>query len=412
MKIVADEAVPFVSRLFSSLGEVELFDGRDIAAASIKDADCLVVRSVTPVDRKLLAGSRIKCVASATSGADHVDLDYLHARDIPLFDAKGCNATAVAEYVLSCLFVLSDQYGLGLEDKTVGIIGCGNVGSRLRRFLQVIGPGIGMTTRVYDPLIKDENNLPVFQELDEVLSADIITLHVPLTTAGKYPTAQMVDRDFLSKLKEDAILINTARGGIVNEQDLIRFAGRNQASRLVLDVWDDEPHINYELFESATLATPHIAGYSLDAKMNATRVVYEQVCGLFNSPAQVDPAVFPPTGTTELKITGFDCDIEAIQMAALASYDVRSDCAALKGIKEVGADKQAAFFDSLRADYLSGHPYRREFSATRVVLADNPGAFATPPLARGDQGRARCAPCAPLYDKLSALGFEVKTPEQ
>ena len=378
MKIVADKAIPFVERFFSTLGEVVLLDGRDITAASIRDADCLVVRSVTRVDRRLLAGSRIKCVASTTSGTDHVDLDYLHGQAIPLFGAKGCNARAVAEYVLSCLFVLSEQYDVELENKTVGIIGCGHVGAQLRQLLHVVG----IETRVYDPFIRDKNNCFVFRELDEVLTSDVITLHVPLTTTGEYPTAQMVERNFLDRLKADIIFVNTARGGVVNEQDLVDFARQNQASRLVLDVWDNEPHINDELFRLAALATPHIAGYSAQARLNATRLVYEQVCRCFGSHAPAETGILFPGEGIELNLSGFDRAIEAVQTAVLASYDVRSDCAGLRGIGEPEPDERGTFFDSLRAEY----PSRREFAALRVVLPDNAG---------------------PLHDRFSRLGFTV-----
>ncbi len=376
MKIVADKAIPFVERFFSTLGEVALLDDRDITPASIRDADCLVVRSVTQVDRRLLAGSRIKCVASATSGTDHADLDYLHAHALPLFDAKGCNANAVAEYVLSCLFVLSEQYGIELEGKTVGIIGCGHVGARLRFLLNIVG----LETRVYDPFIRDDDNRFIYREQDEVLRSDVITLHVPLTTAGDYPTSRMVDRDFLARLSTDVILVNTARGGVVNEQDLIDFARRNPASRLALDVWDNEPHLNTGLLSLAALATPHIAGYSARAKLNAARMVYEQVCAWAGIPTTAADGVTLSDGNLELNLSGFGSAIESVKAAVLASYDVRTDCAAFREIEEVEPDKWGDFFTSLREDYL----FRREFADLRVVLP-------------GQESR--------LHEKFARLGF-------
>lgn len=379
MKIIADKAIPYAMRFFSTLGEVVLLDTGDITPASIRDADCLVVRSVTRVGEDLLGDTRIKCVASNSSGTDHVDLDFLNSRAIPLFDAKGSNANSVAEYVLSCLFVLSEQFGVELEGKTAGIIGCGHVGGRLRSLLQIVG----METRIYDPFIRDENGSFVFRDLDSVLSTDIITLHVPLTTAGAYPTAQMVDRQFLDRLKNDVIFINTARGAAVNERDLIDFARQNSACRLVLDVWDNEPLINDELFALASLATPHIAGYSAQARMNATRLVYEQVCRWFEVSVTAD-AVILADENAELNLSGFDETLDAVRTAVLASYDVRSDCAALHGLAEIEPDKRGAFFDSLRADY----PSRREFPALTVALSENQGL---------------------IGEKLSALGFSIKT---
>ncbi len=380
MKIVADKAIPHARRFFSTLGDVTLLDSRDITPATIGDADCLLVRSVTRVDRTLLRGSRLKCVATNSSGTDHVDLDYLNARAIPLFDAKGCNANAVAEYVLSCLFVLSEQHGVELQGKSVGIIGCGHVGARLRHLLHTVG----VETRVYDPFIKDENDYFIFRDLDSVLSSDVITLHVPLTTTGEYPTAQMVGRNFLGRLKTDVIFINTARGGVVNEQDLIEFARQNRMSHLLLDVWDNEPYIDDELFGLATLATPHIAGYSAAARLNATRLVYEQVCGWFDINPTADAGILFPGESAELNLSGFERATDAIRTAVLASYDVRSDCAALTGLRDIEPDKRGAFFASLRVEY----PFRREFPALRVVLSDNQGL---------------------LGDKLSSLGFSIKT---
>ncbi|MCY4363984.1 MAG: 4-phosphoerythronate dehydrogenase [Gammaproteobacteria bacterium] len=380
MKIVADKAIPYARRFFSTLGEVVPLDSKDITPESVRDADCLVIRSVTRVDEHLLNGSRVKCVASNSSGTDHVDTGYLDTRAVPLFNAKGCNANSVAEYVLSCLFVLSEQFGIGLEGKTAGIIGCGHVGARLRSLLHVTG----METQVYDPFIRDENGRFVFRDLDSVLSSDIITLHVPLTTAGEYPSAHMVDRQFLGRLKNDVIFVNTARGGVVNERDLVDFARDNGACRLVLDVWDNEPDINDELFALAALATPHIAGYSAQARLNATRRVYEQVCGYFDVDATAAVVILADEDA-ELNLSGFDGVADAVRTAVLASYDVRSDCAALKGLAETEPHKRGAMFNSLRTEY----PSRREFPALRVALSDNQGV---------------------IRETLSALGFSIKPP--
>lgn len=379
MKIVADKAIPYARRFFSTLGEVDLLDSGDITPASIRDADCLVIRSVTRVDGALLGSARVKCVASTSSGTDHVDTGFLGERAIPLFDAKGCNANAVAEYVLSSLFVLSEQSGAGLQGKTAGIIGCGHVGARLRHLLHIIG----VKTRVYDPFITDENGAFIHRDLDSVLSCDIITLHVPLTVGGEYPTARLVDRDFLDGLKEDVIFINTARGGVVHEEALVDFARRNRSSSLVLDVWDNEPRVNDELSGLAALATPHIAGYSAQAKLNATRMVYEQVCRRFDMDASVAARVLFPGESAELNLSGYENEQDAVCAAVLASYDVRSDCAALKELQAVEPEQRGAFFEELRKDY----PTRREFPALQVACSGNHGS---------------------IGKKLSALGFSVK----
>ena len=378
MKITADSAIPYAERLFSTLGEVEPVDTAALSADSLSDTDCLVIRSVTRVDRDLLDGTKVRCVASASSGIDHVDQDYLHSRGIPLLSATGCNARAVAEYVLSCLFVLAQQYGVELEDKTVGIIGCGQVGGQLRRLLRLLG----IETRVYDPFIRDENGHFNFRNLEQVLSSDIISLHVPLTRSGDYPTARMVDREFLDKLKPDVIFINTARGAVVHEQDLIDFAGRNPACRLALDVWDNEPEINIELLGHTALATPHVAGYSARAKLNATRMTYEQVCAWAGAPAAAADDTVMPGEQMEFNLSGFDEPFDAVRLAVLACYDVRTDCAAFREIESVGGHSRSDFFTTARADY----SFRREFPDLRVVLPGN------------DRG---------IRDQLSGLGFDV-----
>lgn len=379
MKIVADKAIPFVEPFFSTLGKVELLSEAELTAATVREADCLVVRTVTRVNEELLAHSRARCVASATSGTDHIDLDCLRARGIPVFDAKGCNAGAVAEYALSSLFALSADNGLELEGKIVGIIGCGNTGGRLRQLLDAIG----VETRVYDPFLRDQNGGLVFQELDEVLAADIISLHVPLTTAGEHPTWRMVGRDFLQRLKWDVTFINTSRGSVVDERELLRFAQRNPASRLVLDVWDNEPCINQELLAAATIATPHIAGYSLDARVNATRRVYEQARDFFGLPARPPAVSLPPRAMAELRLDKFGDDMEAAQTAVLAAYDPRRDCAALREMMNFGPTQRGMFFRSLRVNYAP----RREFSSLRLRLPETAGA---------------------LSAKLSRLGFEAQ----
>ena len=381
MKIVADKAIPCARQFFSTLGDLVLLDAGDITPATMWDADCLVVRSVTRVDRGLLDGARVSCVASASSGTDHVDLDYLDDRGIPLFDAKGCNANSVAEYVLSCLFVLSEQYGVELEGKTAGIIGCGQVGKRLRHLLRVIG----IETRVYDPLIRDERDSYPFRDLDQVLASDIITLHVPYTTTGEYPTAQMVGQEFLDRLKRDVVFINSARGGVVNERALIDFARENRASRLALDVWRGEPEINDELFRLATLATPHIAGYSARAKLDATRLVSEKLRKWFDMPAPTDTLISFSAGNAQITLSGFDREFEAIRTAVLAAYDVRGDCAALREIGSIDPEQRGEFFTSLRADY----PFRREFAELRVNLPEQSGRVTLQTLGVGFQHKHR-----------------------
>ncbi|MFT5134392.1 MAG: erythronate-4-phosphate dehydrogenase, partial [Gammaproteobacteria bacterium] len=278
LKIIADNAIPFVERFFSRIGEVNLVDGRKIFAETIKGADVLVCRTVTKVNAQLLQNSAICIVASPTSGFDHVDLNYLQQQSITFVSAPGSNARSVAEYVLSALFVLADQNAFDLTDKTVGIIGCGKVGSEVRDFFQAIG----ITSQVYDPILQESSDSNDYCELADIQAADIITLHVPLTTDGAYPTLRMLDARFFHDLKEDVILINTARGQVLDETDFKKFLLLNPQAMAVVDVWENEPAIDAALLLRADIATSHIAGYSMDGKLRATQMVFDKVCESLN----------------------------------------------------------------------------------------------------------------------------------
>ncbi len=379
MKIVADSDIPLVKQLFSTIGDVILCSGREISLATITDADVLIVRTITTIDESLLQGSKVKIIASATSGVDHVDREYLNQRGIGFCYAPGCNARSVAEYVLSAVFVLASQNDFDLKEKRVGIIGCGHVGSQVMRFLQ----DLGIQCIVNDPPLKESVGGDFYHELDEVLAADIISLHVPLIESGPYKTRHLVDKIFLDQIKDNAILINTSRGQVIDEIALREFIGTGNDACVVLDVWDNEPLINLELLARVDIGTAHIAGYSMDGKLNATLMVYQAVCEYFN--LEIGKGLVEQSldcTVTEISVMEFDNDIDAVQLSVMASYDVRSDSASLRQILDVSKEQRAGFFDDLRSSY----PTRREFHATRVSL---------PP--------AESA----VMNNLSALGFNV-----
>ncbi len=363
LKIVADNAIPFVGPVFSCIGDVMLVDAKQLSPVTLKDADVLVCRTVTKVDRQLLQNSALRIVASPSSGTDHVDLEYLHQRSIDFFSAPGSNARSVAEYVLSAVCVLASQNNLKLTGKKVGIIGCGNVGSLVRDFFQTIG----LQCLVYDPFRQQLADGNDFCELSAIQQADIITLHTPLTTAGPYPTAGMLDANFFRTLASDVILINTARGGVVDEQALLRFLQANTEAMAVIDVWKNEPTIDTTLLRRADIATPHIAGYSMDGKYRATNRVFEQVCERLQISDQYKglEKIFPGTGQREISLNPQDTDIDALSLAVLASYDVRSDAAALRHMLEDDVTDRSDYFSALRNNY----PVRREFSSLYIKLA-------------------------------------------
>jgi erythronate-4-phosphate dehydrogenase len=360
LSIVADQQILLAKESFSKFGDVQLVDGRSIDHQMIKDADVLLVRSVTKVNETLLKDSKIKFVGSATSGIDHIDTDYLRKSNIPFAQALGSNARSVAEYVLSSLFIIAEQQGFALADKTVGIIGCGQVGSRVKRFMDVLGVNCVLN----DPLLAQQSSAHSYVELEDIFQADIITLHVPLSTDGEFPTNKLVNKDFLNNLKSDVILVNSSRGQVVDEADLLAFKQANPKATLILDVWCNEPDIDINLLEKAFIATPHIAGYSYDGKLKATEMLFAALKDCLSNETLKEEVgeVDEVKSTKEI----FTINEDDILLAVMQSYDVRSDAIAMTILGNIGADKRSAYFDSLRKNY----PVRREFT-NRVIQTNN-----------------------------------------
>ena len=365
MKIIADENIPCVQQAFASIGEVSLLPGRELQAGQVHDADILLVRSVTRVDASLLKGSSVRFVGSATIGFDHVDRDYLQQQGIGFATAPGSNATSAAEYVVSALMVLSEQQGFELAGKTVGIIGCGNVGSRVRRKLLALG----MQCRVNDPPLQAGGGHDDFVALDEVLQADIVTVHVPLTREGQYPTFHLANDAFLERLKPGAIFINTSRGAVADNRALDALLASRDDLSVVLDVWEGEPTISASLLRKVDLGTPHIAGYSYDGKLRGTDMIYRAACEYFALPVSWQVAdELPQVATIDM------CSREAgnalVSAVVLGAYDVRQDDARLRATLSLPAAERASAFDRLRKDY----PVRREFTESTVLLDEPAGA--------------------------------------
>ena len=366
MKIIADENIPCVEQAFASLGEVTLLPGRGMQPEQLRDADILLVRSVTAVDRGLLEHSAVRFVGSATIGFDHVDRAYLQQRGIGFATAPGCNATSAAEYVVSALLVLAERKDFDLAGKSVGIIGCGNVGSRVRERLAVLG----MRCVVNDPPLQAQGGHDDFVSLDEVLQADIITVHVPYTRDGAYPTHHLVDAAVLRKLQPGALFINTSRGAVTDNRALDTLLAERDDLSVVLDVWEGEPAINMSLLQRVDLGTPHIAGYSLDGKLRGTEMIYRSACDWFGLTGRWRAADYLPAGSTvEFSGPGETSVTAMLRAAVFSTYDIRADDTRLRAMLTLPAGEQPAFFDQLRKDY----PVRREFSTTSVLVdnADN-----------------------------------------
>ena len=351
MKIVADKDLPLVEELFSRFGELFLLPGRRIANKDLTDADALLVRSTTKVSEELLFNTSLKFVGSATSGIDHISTNELTQRGITFSDAKGCNANAVSDYCLSAianLFSENIKYDKSLR---VGIIGNGSVGSLLARKMKALG----WDTLICDPpQSEDVIDLPdpiSYKQLEHMNTCDAISIHVPFTTSGKYPTKHLIDKNFLSSLSDNTVLINTSRGGVVDEESLLGLISDNRSLLPVIDVWADEPLCNAELVEKSYFATPHIAGYSKNAKRTASLRIFKEFCRCFDFDDVTDRYL----QTKNLSIENNDNNFLGILNQVLPIVDVSSQFKQL--IKSQGASNREAIFDMIRLKF-SG---RREF---------------------------------------------------
>jgi erythronate-4-phosphate dehydrogenase len=380
MKIVADPNIPFVREAFGSLGDIVLLPGRQIDAAMARDADALLVRSVTPVNAALLDGSRVRLVATATIGTDHVDEAYLRQRNIGFTSAAGSNANSVAEFVVAGLLELAHRQGFRLRDKTLGVVGVGNVGSRVVRYAEALGMqvlqndppreraevGRAVPSAPHSGGRLRQPSLPNFVSLERVLAeADLITVHVPLTRQGADATFHLFDKERLAALEErQPILVNTARGAVVDNKALLKAIDGDWVRGTVLDVWENEPAISPELLDVVDLGTPHIAGYSFDGKVNGTQMVYRAVCGFFGlSPTWQPPLPPPEIPRIELSVSSGDDDEDVLRRIVRRVYDITADDGALRESIRSPAGIGSSF-DTLRAVY----PVRREFFNTELVL--------------------------------------------
>jgi len=380
MKIVADENIPFVKEAFGGLGAVTLVPGRDLGAEVVADADVLLVRSVTKVGPELLEGSKVRFVGTANIGTDHVDLPYLQGRGVGFASAPGSNAASVAEYVTAALLVLARRGRYKLAGKSIGIVGVGNVGSRVAARCQALGMKVLLNDPPLFRATGDKKYLPV----EKLFKADFISIHTPLTMEGPDATYQMVNEEFVAEMKPGSILINTARGRIAEGRALKRALDGDQLSEVVLDVWENEPNADPSLIERAAIATPHIAGYGFDGKVRGTEMVYRAACRFFRRKASwkmEDVLPAPPFPELALKCRGRD-DEDVIRDAVLTVCDIEADDAAMRKVINLPGEERPKYFDKLRRDY----PARREFHNTHLTF---------------DSRRAR------LVAKLKGLEFRI-----
>ncbi|MCG9575554.1 4-phosphoerythronate dehydrogenase [Vibrio tubiashii] len=356
MKILVDENMPYAEQLFSQLGEVVLKSGRTLTADDLIDVDALMIRSVTKVNAELIAkANKLKFVGTATAGMDHVDQALLKEKGIYFTAAPGCNKVGVAEYAFSVMMVLAQQHGFSVFDKTVGIIGAGQVGSYLQKCLE----GIGINVLINDPPKQAEGDTRQFTPLPELLEqADIITLHTPITRDGEHPTHHLIDQAVLEMLRGDQILINAARGPIVDNATLKARLQKNDGFIAALDVFEFEPEVDMELLPLLAFATPHVAGYGLEGKARGTTMIFNSYCEFLNNELRAHASDLLPIAPVPQLNLDREWDEATLHNITQLVYDVRKDDALFR--REIS---KPGSFDLMRKNYWD----RREYSAVTLV---------------------------------------------
>jgi erythronate-4-phosphate dehydrogenase len=370
LTVVADENIPFAREAFATLGEVRLIPGRHIAREHLHDVDALVVRSITRVDGQLLAGTRVRFVGTATSGSDHVAVDDLARLGIAFYAALGCNANAVAEYMATAWLTLARRHVHTLAGRRVGVIGVGHVGSLVAEKVRALG----MVPVLNDPPKARDTGSAIYRPIDELLDCDIITCHTPLTYGGLDPTYRLIGEPFFSRLKDGAWFCNAGRGEVVDEAALDRARDRGRLGATVLDVWDHEPAIDGRLVASVDIGTPHIAGYSLEGKLNGTAMVYDAACRFFGVEPSWDAAAAspsPPAPQLAIAAAGRD-EVDVLTEAVTAVYPITRDHEALRRTAAMTPAERGLVFDDLRRTY----PLRREFRQTTFAITGGSGSMA------------------------------------
>lgn len=376
LTIVADENIPALESLFGGFGRILRRPGRSLCRDDLQNADVLLVRSVTRVDQTLLAETPVRFVGTATIGTDHVDLAWLERQGIGFSSAPGSNADSVVEYVISSLLHLAEEREFDLFSKVVGIVGVGNVGGRLQQRLEAMG----LQVLLCDPPRAAAEGQAGFIELPDLLQqADIISLHTPLVTTGRWPSQHLLNADTLALLKPDAVLLNSGRGSVIDNQALLELKRQRPDLTLVLDVWEHEPTVDPQLAALCAIATPHIAGYALDGKIRGSWMLYEALCEHLGQAPEIDlEQVLPESRIGALQLSASADPLTPVRLV----YDPFRDDRAMRAILAYPVERQRLAFDRLRREY----PERREFATLRVVT------------------------CGALEGPLRALGFAVEHP--
>lgn len=369
LKLVIDENISFAKEVFSQFGEIKLINGREINNDILKDADILLVRSLTKVNENLLKRTKVKFVGTATIGIDHIDLDYLNKNNIAFSDSRGCNADAVTEYVFSTLINLCYEKKIELSRLSIGIIGVGNIGSRVAK----ISNSLNIQTFLNDPPLERAKVHRKFSSLEECLEKDIITFHTPLNKTGIDKTYHLFNKDKIKFVKDNAIFINTSRGEVVETEALLKLIDEKNVNAII-DVWENEPLINEELLSKVKIGTPHIAGYSFEGKLNGTKMLFDALNKFLNTNYHF-PINLPIVNNNVIEVSTQNSIEEILKNIFNKIYDIKEDDKKLRKIltlqqseksdnQKLLIEKKKKYFDDLRKNY----PMRREFINEQIHL--------------------------------------------
>lgn len=375
IKIIAEDKIPFLQGVFNSNVKIQFLPYSELTNEKIRDADALIVRTRVKCNAELLDNTNIKFIASPTIGIDHIDTVYCKENDITWVNAPGCNSSSVNQYVASALLTLAEKHEFNLKDKTIGIIGVGNVGGKVQRTAEILG----MNVLLNDPPRERTEGKKNFCDIEKLISeSDIISLHVPLIKDGRDKTYHFFNKELFNNFSNPKVLINTSRGEVINTLELKEAIKNKKVCNSVIDVWENEPNIDLELLEMSEFTTPHIAGYSTDGKANGTAICVNKINKYFNLGLKENwqPLKLPSTlKGNEIKI---DCknksEQKIIWQVVNKTYSISKDSERLK--------TAPTFFESQRDNYR----IRREFGYFNVTLVNSN---------------------SKIENKLNALGFNL-----
>jgi erythronate-4-phosphate dehydrogenase len=358
MKAIIDNKIPYIKGALEPFGEVVYLPGKDTTPDVVRDADVIITRTRTKCNQQLLSGSSVKMIATATIGYDHIDTNYCEQNGIAWTNAPGCNSWSVAQYIMAALHTLAKEKKLDLYSMTIGVVGAGNVGSKVAKLCGVLG----MKVLVNDPPRALAEGSEGFVSIEEIQQkADIITFHTPLTRQGEYKTFHLVDEAFLASCKNGFYFINSSRGEVMETTAVKEALNTGKIASAIIDCWENEPEIDLELLKAAFISTPHIAGYSRDGKANGTSMSIQAISRKFG--LGIDnwqcPNVELPENTT-IALDGYGKTVQqVIAEAVLATYPITEDSNRLKASPET--------FEKQRGDY----PVRREFPVYNVAATNS-----------------------------------------